>query len=223
MDIEVETTGTAAQTRGPVPRIHVVTDDSVLAHGSVAELGAELLNLFAPNVALHVRGPTTSSRRILEIGSAVADRAGPRNSSGAHHLVINDRVDVALIIGAGVHLGARSLPVAAARALVPAQTSIGRSVREHPEEGTGADYIFAGPVFTTPSHEGTEGRGIGWFEKTVADAEMPVLGIGGISAERIGVLLDAGGHGVALIRGFWEAPDPLRAAADLVAQIEDAE
>lgn len=199
-----------------LPRLHVVTDDGVLARPDVVDVAAALLEAFPGEIALHVRGPRSAGRRIHEVATRIADRAGTAG------LVINDRVDVAITLRAAVHLGARSLPVTAVRDLVAEGTQVGRSIRDHVDEATGADYLFAGPVYPTPSHEELTGRGIPWLAEIRAQSTLRVVAIGGISAERIGVLLDAGVHGVAAIRAVWAAPDPLRAVDNLASQLRQA-
>jgi thiamine-phosphate pyrophosphorylase len=148
-------------------------------------------------------------------------------SSANHHssirVLINDRLDVAIAERvAGVHLGERSLPVAEARRLVEsAQRSqavdasflIGVSChsKETAEaaERNGADYLFFGPVFTTPSKE-TFGppQGTELLEQVCRALSIPVLAIGGITVETAAACLAAGASGIAAIRLFQSAADP---------------
>jgi thiamine monophosphate synthase len=90
--------------RSPVPRLHVVTDDAVLAHPRFVEEARRILA--AGSVALHLRGPGTSGRRLLALGRELLDAAGPPPHPEAL-LVVNDRVDVALALVAhpGTHAG----------------------------------------------------------------------------------------------------------------------
>ena len=201
-------------TGSALPKLHVVTNDSVLQRPNLPAVAADLLGTLPGRVAVHVRGPRTTGRRIHEVASTIA------RTAGTDGLVVNDRLDVALTLGCSVHLGARSLPVRVATDLMAGRAGVGRSVREHAEEGTGADYLFAGPVFATPSHPDHPGRGTEWLAKIVRQTDLPVVAIGGISAERIGVLLDAGAYGAAVIRAVWDADDPPRAALDLSARLE---
>ena len=192
----------------PLPKLHVVTDDSVLTRPHFVDEAVEILESRASGVALHVRGPRTSGRRIFELTAAIAERAG------VSALWVNDRVDVARAVGTAVHLGARSMSVTAVRELVPT-VRVGRSIRQSPDEGDGADYLFAGPVFATPSHADVPGQGVPWLAHLSGLTELPLVAIGGISPARIGVLLGAGVHGCAVIRAVWDAPNRLRAVDEL--------
>lgn len=129
-------------------------------------------------------------------------------------LVVNDRVDVALAAGAdGVQLGARSLSVEDGRSLAGASLRIGASVHAADEAravGAGADWLLAGTLWPTPSHPGRAGAGVALLRE-VAALGMPVVAIGGVSAERAAEARRAGAAGVAALRGLWDAADPARA------------
>jgi thiamine-phosphate pyrophosphorylase len=125
---------------------------------------------------------------------------------------MNDRLDVALAAGAaGVHLGEKSLPLGA---VIEWRRSTGRSdfqvgVSCHSldsaraaEQG-GADYIFFGPVFATPSKAAYGApQGIERLREVCRSVEIPVLAIGGINLENAGACLEAGAAGIAAIRMF---------------------
>jgi thiamine-phosphate diphosphorylase len=198
---------------GAVPRLHVVTDDAVLSRPGFPEQAAALLAAGGAAVVLHVRGPGMPGGPLLELVRALRE---PARASGAW-LVVNDRVDVALAGGAcGAHVGVRSLPVAEARRLLGPGLRLGVSVHTV-EEGAeaaagGADWIFAGTIYETASHPGRPARGPA-FAGQVADvaAGVAVLGIGGVTPGRVGEVLAAGAAGVAVVRGIWDAADPLDA------------
>ena len=124
----------------------------------------------------------------------------------ATRLVINDRIDVALVSGAdGVHLRGDSIPIARARQLGPSGFLIGRSVHaaEEATAAAGADYLVAGTVFSSASKPGkTRLLGISGLRDVVAAARMPVLAIGGIAGERIDAVAAAGAAGFAAIELF---------------------
>jgi thiamine-phosphate pyrophosphorylase len=139
-------------------------------------------------------------------------------------LFVNDRVDVALACGAdGAHLGTRSLSPGDARRVlggsVPSPVGlpwIGASVHSPGEcevaVAYGADFLFAGSVFPTPSHPGGRPLGPeGFAEVRRSAGDRAVFGIGGITPDRVGEVLSAGGRGVAVLSGVWEAADPAEA------------
>lgn len=134
-------------------------------------------------------------------------------------VLINDRLDVALAVGAsGVHLGPDDLPVALARRVVPPGFLIGASVGgiAELESGQSADYWGVGPWRTTTTKPdagaplGAEG-----FRAIVARAGgIPCIAIGGIMPEDVAVVRAAGGVGVAVVSGILGHPDPEAAARE---------
>ncbi len=135
-------------------------------------------------------------------------------------VLVNDRLDVAVAEGAGgVHLGEKSLPVKEAKRLVqsmPRKQGIGESFlvggschsleAARAAEREGADYIFFGPVFATPSKDAFgPAQGIERLEQVCRTVSIPVLAIGGITPENATFCRDAGAAGVAAIRMFQDA------------------
>jgi thiamine-phosphate diphosphorylase len=124
----------------------------------------------------------------------------------ATRIVVNDRVDVALACGAhGVHLRADSMPVAAARRIVPSSFVVGRSVHSVGElaDAEGADYLIAGTVFASASKpEARALLGLDGLAAITRGARVPVLAIGGITVERAADLAAAGAAGIAAIGLF---------------------
>jgi thiamine-phosphate diphosphorylase len=121
-------------------------------------------------------------------------------------IIVNDRLDVALACGAaGVHLRGDSIPVAAARILAPSGFAIGKSVRSTEEAmaAAGADYLVAGTVFPTRSkNEPVKLLGIEGLRGIVSAVSIPVMGIGGITEERISEVGRSGAAGWAAIGLF---------------------
>jgi thiamine-phosphate pyrophosphorylase len=129
-------------------------------------------------------------------------------------LFVNDRVDVAVAAQArGIHLPSAGLPIAVTREMVGPSMLIGRSTHGAAEalaaHADGADYVFLGPIWETPSHPGAPGLGIPAIRQA---SGARVIAIGGITPERIGPCLDAGAWGVAAISALWLAEDVAAAA-----------
>ena len=132
-------------------------------------------------------------------------------------ILVNDRLDVAWTAAAnGVHLGENSLPVAeAARAkrwfgaanfLIGASCHSAETARRAAQEG--ADYIFFGPVFATPSKAAFGSpQGLEQLAEVCRSVTIPVLAIGGITTENARACLESGASGIAAIRMFQEARD----------------
>lgn len=193
----------------PIPRLHVVTDDRVLARPDLVARAVALMEAGGSRLAFHVRGPHATGAAVHALARALAPAAG---AAGAV-LQVNDRVDVALAVGAGAHLGRRSLPPSDARRLLGPGARIGQSVREGASVDAEADYLFLGNVFPTPSHPGRAGVGPEGLADLVRTAGVPVLAIGGVTPARVGDVLAVGAHGVAVLGGVWSDPDPVAAVA----------
>ena len=130
-------------------------------------------------------------------------------------ILVNDRLDVALAANAGgIHLGENSVPVEAVaqwrRSSGKKDFLIGASCHSldgaRAAERAGADYIFFGPVFATPS-KAAYGPPQGWerLREVCASVKIPVLAIGGVTSENTRACLDAGAAGIAAIRLFQDA------------------
>jgi thiamine-phosphate pyrophosphorylase len=164
---------------------------------------------------------------------ALAREAVKMATTAAHgtRILVNDRLDIALRSGAaGVHLGADALPVDAAAAWrekggFPAGFSIGSSCHSAEQaqaaEAAGADYLFFGPVFYTPSKKKFGApQGLGRLAQVSRAANIPVLPVGGIGEKEAPECLRAGGAGLAAIRLFQEPREP-EAFKDLVARLHE--
>jgi thiamine-phosphate pyrophosphorylase len=140
------------------------------------------------------------------------------NNAAATRILLNDRLDAALSEGAGgVHLGEDSLPLPEAKRLASAQAQnqdflIGVSC--HSLEAArsvasgGADYLFFGPVFATPSKAAFGApQGLERLAEVCRAVAIPVLAIGGITLANVSACLAAGASGIAAIRLFQDAPD----------------
>ena len=222
------------------PLLCYVTDRRSLAAANPAEPLAELTQKITEIAAagidwvqirekdLTVREFASLTRQSLRIAKNVAvSRSRPIR------VLLNDRLDVAISERAdGVHLGERSLPVGQAKRLIrsaPVKRTIGESflagVSCHSLEAAqqaerdGADYIFFGPVFATPSKAifGAP-QGLDRLAQVCRSVSIPVLAIGGITSENATACRDAGAAGLAAIRMFQDA----RHLSGVVAAIRQA-
>jgi thiamine-phosphate pyrophosphorylase len=195
--------------------------DSILALtrkiAEVAAAGVDWVQIREKD--LTARELASLTRKSLEIAAMSSAK-----SSRATRVLVNDRLDVAIAERAdGVHLGERSLPIAEAKRLV-ASALRERAIDEaflggvscHSLEAAeaaqrdGADYIFFGPVFTTPSKQGFgPSQGTERLQQVCSAVSIPVLAIGGITLDNAASCLHAGAAGVAAIRLFQDAPDPV--------------
>ncbi|WP_191965843.1 MULTISPECIES: thiamine phosphate synthase [Haloferax] len=143
-------------------------------------------------------------------------------------LVVNDRVDIAVAVDAdGVHLGDDDVPVDVARAQLGPDAIIGRSVSTvagaKAAEDAEADYLGVGAVFVTSSKQTTVEQteiGLETVEAVANAVSIPLVGIGGISAENAADVVAAGADGVAVISEITAANDPAAATRRLAAAVE---
>lgn len=198
----------------PLPRLHVTTDDAVLADEAFVARALAAVEAGADGIALHLRGRSTTAARMYEVAVALrptCTRLGTR-------LLVNDRVDVALACDAdGVQLGVRSLPVANARTLLGPHRLVGFSAHAADEAGgavsAGADFVVLGSVWETASHPGAGPAGLDTLRATVDHAGAPVIAIGGVTPGRVADAAGAGAHGVAVLSGVWRRGDVGEAVA----------
>ncbi|HSJ07909.1 MAG TPA: thiamine phosphate synthase [Longimicrobiales bacterium] len=205
------------------PRLHLITDDELLAQPGFPEMAHALLAACGPRVALHLRGHATPAALRHDLG---ADLAAAALRTGAW-LLVNDRVDIAMAVRAnGVQLGAASLPVPEARALLGAGARIGYSAHSVAEtlqaEADGADFVLVGTIWASASHPGRDPAGADLLAGCAGRAGVPVFAIGGVTEDRVAAVADAGGYGVAVLGGVWHAGDPLAAVDGFIAAIRAA-
>ncbi len=193
---------------------------------TVADVTARLATITAALAAgvdaVQLRDRQASGRSLL----AAAESLRPATRAHGGVLLVNDRVDVALAVGAdGVHLPAASFPIAVTRRLVGPDAWIGRSTHSPAEAeaaaAEGADYVVLGPIYATPS-KAAFGPPLGIDAIAAARTARPLLAIGGITADRVAAVRRAGADGVAVIRAILDAPDPGAAAAELRAAVRNS-
>jgi thiamine-phosphate pyrophosphorylase len=157
-------------------------------------------------------------------GAALCTLAGRLRELTHRHgarLLINDRIDIALAVGAdGVHLPVDSVAPADARRLLGRGPLIGASTHSVEQAraaaGGGADFIVCGPIFDTPSKRafGTP-LGLDGLTQIVRTVSLPTFAIGGLTADRTPLVRRCGAAGIAVVAAILEADDPYTAATAL--------
>ena len=192
-----------------LPRLHAITDERIARRADLHALAQALAEGGGSDLAFHARGRELTG--LEHFGLSV------QLSNLPSFLFVNDRLDVALSVPtAGVQLGRGSLPVSAARAMNPLWW-IGKSVHDLAEAAAakteGADYLVVGPIFPTASHPGRSPLGLAQLQQIVAAAgDVPVIAIGGITADQVRAVRSSGAYGVAAIRALWDDAEPAAAA-----------
>ena len=212
----------AAASVSTVPVIHAVTSDEIVLRPDFIDVACAVMAALGARGALHLRAGRISAARLQTLAGGLEAAQAVTSA----WLVVNDRVDLALGARArGVQLTSRSLRVADARRAAPA-LSIGASVHSLDEARAaareGATWLVAGHVFATSSHPGEEGRGLGFLRAVTRAVPIPVIAIGGVRPEHCRMLRESGAHGLAVIRGIWDAPNAERAASDYLSAYDDA-
>lgn len=198
----------------------VITDPEA----RIGDVEAVLAALRAGARTVQVRWKDGATRDVLSLTRRLRE---PTRRSGAL-LIVNDRVDVALVAGAdGVHVGADDLPVEQVRHITPPGFVIGRSVDTAEEaiaaERAGADYVGFGPIHPTGTKTDT-GPVVGedMLVEVRRAVTIPIVAIGGITRENARAAIRAGADGVAVISAISRSPDPESAAAGIIAEVENA-
>jgi thiamine-phosphate pyrophosphorylase len=143
-------------------------------------------------------------------------------------LIINDRIDVALAVGAeGVHIGQEDMPYPLARRILGNGIIIGLSVEtwddvEQAEEWD-VDYLGVSPVFETPTITDTKGSwGLEGIARIRAYSRHPLVDIGGLNGTNAGAAMQAGADAIAVVSAICAAPDPFLATQKLSGIIEES-
>ena len=161
-------------------------------------------------------------RELVDIAQQVQEICTKHNVP----LIVNDRADIALAVGAaGTHFGQDDMPVAIGRKILSTETIIGASARTEEKIfeaiSQGADYIGYGPIFQTSSKSDAENpKGLERLRRMCEVAGCPVIAIGGITIDTAADVIRAGAHGIAVISAVCAQKDPLEATRNLMQEIQ---
>jgi len=195
-------------------RLYLVTDRARMKPDPAQALAAALSGLPEGAAAVQLRERDLNPRELLALGRALL----PVCRAHRAPLLINDRLDVALALGAdGLHLRGKSFAADDARALLGPDKLIGISChsREQVQAARGADFVTLGPLFDTPSKRkfgaplGLEG-----FSAALVPEGPPAFALGGVNVVVGKLALGAGAFGLAAIRAAWDG-DPASQTARL--------
>jgi thiamine-phosphate diphosphorylase len=184
-----------------LPPIYAITDRAVSGIDDHAEIARRLFGVGVR--LLQVREKEMEDADLL---AAVERVAGLGRESDATVLV-NDRVDMARLSGLGVHLGEEDLPAAVARGMLVEGSPVGVSTHDPAAarrafEDPATDYVAFGPVFASGTKGGPPPRGLEVLSRVARGRTKPLVAIGGITAESLDSVLDAGADSAAMIGGL---------------------
>lgn len=189
-------------------KLYLVTDRSKFS--SVDEfLDAIASSLKGGVQIVQLREKTASAKEFIELGKKIKALCSLYDAL----FIINDRVDIAHIIGAdGVHLGQDDIDIDSARHILGKDFIVGLSTHS-PEDAQkamvlGADYIGVGPVFETPTKPGRKSVGLEYVEWASKNVNIPWFAIGGINQENVFEVINAGASRIAVVRAIINAENP---------------
>ena len=197
--------------------IYLVTDDGCLQGRALLDCVREALE--GGVTLVQYRAKTASSAEMY----AEALQLKALCDSFNVPLIINDRLDIAMAVGAaGVHLGQDDLPCAAARKLLGEDYIIGVSAHNPAEAKaalqSGADYLGCGAVFGTATKADVQKLGTDGLVAICKAKGLPVVGIGGVTADNYREVRAAGADGAAIVSGILAQPD-IRATVKAIAKV----
>lgn len=186
--------------------IYLVTDDGCLQGRALIDCVCEALE--GGVTLVQYRAKTASSAEMY----AEALQLKALCDSFNVPLIINDRLDIAMAVGAaGVHLGQDDLPCAVARKILGADYIIGVSAHNPAEAKaalqSGADYLGCGAVFGTATKADVKKLGTDGLAAICREKGLPVIGIGGVTADNYREVRAAGADGAAIVSGILAQPD----------------
>lgn len=197
--------------------IYLVTDDGCLQGRALIDCVREALE--GGVTLVQYRAKTASSAEMY----AEALQLKALCDSFNVPLIINDRLDIAMAVGAaGVHLGQDDLPCAAARKILGEDYLIGVSAHNPAEAKaalqSGADYLGCGAVFGTATKADVKKLGTDGLAAICKAKGLPVVGIGGVTADNYREVRAAGADGAAIVSGILAQPD-IRATVEAIAKV----
>ena len=203
-------------------RLYLVTDRGLARGRSIAWVVEAAVR--GGVTAVQLREKSCSTRDFVRLGREL------KSLLAAHQvpLIVNDRVDLALEIGAdGVHIGQHDMDPRRARSLLGPDAIIGLSIETIEQARAAAsldvDYLGVGPVFATATKtDAAPPLGLAALAQIRAITRHAIVAIGGIGLENARQTIDSGADGVAVVSAICAADDPERAARELRQAIDVA-
>ena len=199
--------------------IYLITDRSQTRGRSIVDVVEASLE--GGVRCIQLREKDLSGRELYDLAKRLRELTHRYNA----RLFVNDRVDVALMVGAdGVHLGQRSFSPSDVRPYLGQDMLIGVSTHSLEEaleaQRSGADFITIGPVYYTPS-KASYGKppGPSIIKRVKEAVDIAVFALGGIKLEHIGEVITYGADGISLISAIMGADDVKKATEDILNEL----
>jgi thiamine-phosphate pyrophosphorylase len=201
------------------PDVIAITDPRWSDEDLADKADAMLAAVPAGSLAIQLRDKKRSAQAIL----ALAERLRIICARYRASLYVNDRLDIALAVGAdGAHLGDSSIEVKDARLLLGPEAFISRAAHclddvDRARQG-GASAVLVSPIYPTPNKGAPRGTDFVSEARDRADG-VRVYALGGVDLSNTAACCRAGAAGVAVVRAVWDSPEPSSAARSLVAAV----
>ncbi len=202
--------------------LHVITDTTLQSRFTHAELAELVIQGGADTVQFRQKHGTT--RELIATAQSMQAICQQHRAP----LIVNDRADIALAVGAtGAHFGQDDMPVSIGRQILSTNAIIGASARTEDKIlaaiSEGADYIGFGPIYGTTSKSDAEmPKGLERLRRMCDIAACPVIAIGGITVQTARDVIRAGAHGIAVISAVCAHSEPTVATQALLNEIHGA-
>lgn len=202
-----------AQTRHTIHGLYAIADTGILAGKNICNAVEQAIQGGASLVQLRDKSSAISHRKNIALSLKKLC-----NVYGVH-FIINDDVQLAAAINAdGIHLGQKDMPITEARSIVGTQAIIGISCYNQlalaqEAQLQGADYVAFGSFFNSTTKPDAVSASIALVQKAVIQLAIPIVAIGGITADNAGPLISAGISAIAAASGVFEQDDIKAAAA----------
>ncbi|MFZ5435460.1 MAG: thiamine phosphate synthase [Bacillota bacterium] len=201
--------------------LYVVTERKLTGGRSLLEVVEE--SLAGGATVVQLREKDISTREFVKLAFRVKEVARRHGAA----FIINDRVDVALAVGAdGVHLGQDDMPLELARRMMGEQAVIGVSVSSVQEAKAaadgGADYLGVSAIYSTSTKTDAPVIGLDGLSEIRKAVRLPLVAIGGIHLGNAAGVIKSGADGIAVVSAIMAAADPRRAAETLLEEVKRA-
>jgi thiamine-phosphate pyrophosphorylase len=202
--------------------VYLITDPVLTGARSVTEVVE--MAIAGGATMVQYRNPDDKTRILVDEARAILALTKPAKVP----FIVNDRIDVALAIGAdGVHVGQADMRVADVRRLIGPAPIVGLSITSEADldvsDFSGVDYLGVGPVFATSTKpDAAPPINVGGLDAIVVRTKIPIVAIGGLHAGNAADAITVGAAGVAVVSAICAAPDPTAATKELVGIVKGA-
>lgn len=157
---------------------------------------------------VQLREKNKSDREYLELGFKIKEITDKYNIP----LLIDDRIDIAMILNCGVHLGQTDIPISYARKLLGADKIVGATAKTVEQaleaENSGADYLGVGAIFPTTTKVKTVITEVSVLNSICENVNIPVMAIGGLNIDNYAILKDSPIDGICVVSAIMKKENP---------------